>query len=61
MTNIGASNGLLRQYFPRRSDLSVHGPEHLFAVEDEINRRPRLVLDDHAPADLFARLLASAG
>jgi len=53
------ANGLLRQYFPKGTDLTVHGPKHLLAVEDEINRRPRRVLGDHAPADLFAHLLAS--
>ena len=53
------TNGLLRQYFPKGTNLAVHGPDHLRAVEDEINRRPRLVLDDAAPADLFTALLAS--
>jgi len=53
------ANGLLRQYFPKRTDLSIHGPEHLRAVEDEINARPRLVLADRAPAELFTALLAS--
>ncbi len=53
------ANGLLRQYFPQRTDLSVHGPEPLRAVEDEINPRPRMVLDDHTPAELFAALLTS--
>jgi IS30 family transposase len=60
LTNIGASNGLLRQYFPKRTDLSVYGPEHLRAVEDELNARPRLVLADHTLAELFSALLASA-
>lgn len=54
------SNGLLRQYFPKGSDLSIYGVEHLLAVEDEINHRPRAVLHDRTPADLFATLLASA-
>jgi len=54
------TNGLLRQYFPKGTDLSIHGPDHLRAVEDEINRRPRLVLNDATPADLFAALIASA-
>jgi IS30 family transposase len=54
------ANGLLRQYFPKGTDLAVHEPRHLLAVEDEINRRPRLVLGDQAPAKLFAQLLASA-
>lgn len=53
------ANGLLRQYFPKGTDLTVHRPEHLRSVEDEINRRPRMVLADRAPADLFTALLAS--
>ncbi|RHW23444.1 IS30 family transposase [Nocardioides immobilis] len=52
------TNGLLRQYFPKGTDLSVHLPEHLLAVEDELNRRPRRVLHDRAPIDLFTALLA---
>jgi transposase, IS30 family len=55
------SNGLLRQYFPQGTDLGIYTPEHLRAVEDEINNRPRLVLADHAPADLFAALPACPG
>jgi IS30 family transposase len=54
------TNGLLRQYFPKRTDLSVYGLEHLRAVEDELNARPRLVLADHTPAELFEALLTSA-
>jgi len=53
------TNGLLRDYFPRGTDLSVHAPEHLLAVENELNNRPRRVLDDQAPAALFTALLAS--
>jgi len=59
LTNIGASNGLLRDYFPKGTDLSIHSPVHLLAVEDELNKRPRLVLHDRAPAELFGALLAS--
>jgi len=59
LTNIGASNGLLRDYFPKGTDLSIHSPAHLLAVEDELNKRPRLVLHDRAPAELFRALLAS--
>jgi transposase, IS30 family len=54
------TNGLLRQYFPKGTDLAVHSPGHLRAVEDELNRRPRIILDDRAPTDLFNALLASA-
>jgi IS30 family transposase len=54
------ANGLLRQYFPKGTDLSIHTPQHLRAVEDEINNRPRHVLGDRAPAELFTAMLASA-
>jgi IS30 family transposase len=53
------TNGLLRDYFPKGTDLSVHSPQHLLAVESELNTRPRRVLDDRAPAELFAALLTS--
>jgi IS30 family transposase len=52
-------NGLLRDYFPKGTDLSAYSPQHLAAVENELNNRPRRVLKDRAPADLFAVLLAS--
>jgi transposase, IS30 family len=61
LTNIGASNGLLRDYFPKGVTLINHPPEHLLAVENELNYRPRMVLQDRCPADLFAALLASDG
>jgi IS30 family transposase len=50
------TNGLLRQYFPKGSDLRVHGPERLTAVAAELNDRPRKSLEWHSPA---ARLGAS--
>jgi IS30 family transposase len=53
------TNGLLRDYFPKGSDLSTHSAQHLLAVENELNNRPRLILNDHAPAELFGTLLAS--
>jgi transposase, IS30 family len=59
LTNIGASNGLLRQYFPKGTDLSTHTPQHLLAVENELNHRPRIILHDRTPAELFSLLLAS--
>jgi IS30 family transposase len=52
-------NGLLRDYFPKGTDLSTHSPQHLLAVETELNNRPRHVLNDQTPADLFTVLLAS--
>jgi IS30 family transposase len=52
-------NGLLHDYFPKGTDLSTHTPQHLLAVENELNNRPRRVLDDRTPAELSAALLAS--
>ena len=49
------TNGLLRQYFPKGSDLSRHGPERLAAVAAELNDRPRACLDDRTPAQLMRR------
>ena len=53
------TNGLLRDYFPKGTDLRVHSAEHLLAVENELNNRPRRVLDDRSPAALFDALLRS--
>ena len=53
------TNGLLRDYFPKGTDLSVHSPQHLIAVENELNNRPRRILGDRTPAELFAAVLAS--
>jgi transposase, IS30 family len=53
------TNGLLRDYFPKGTDLSIHSREHLLAVENELNARPRRVLNDQTPTGLFTILLAS--
>ncbi|ORA20605.1 IS30 family transposase, partial [Mycobacterium aquaticum] len=55
------TNGLLRDYFPKGISVASHSPAHLLAVEHELNNRPRMVLKDRCPADLFAALLASSG
>ncbi len=52
-------NGLLRQYFPKGTDLRGHSAADLAAVADEINSRPRKTLNWATPADLLGRLLLS--
>lgn len=53
------TNGLLRQYFPKSTDLSIHTARDLARVESELNRRPRIVLGDRNPEELFQALLIS--
>ena len=60
MTNIGASNGLLRDYFPKGSDLSVHNADAIAHVQAEMNSRPRKILGWESPAERMAMLLGSS-
>jgi IS30 family transposase len=53
------TNGLLRQYFPKGSDLRAHGPEALAAVAAELNDRPRKTLGWNTPAALLATALCN--
>ena len=55
------TNGLLRQYFPKTSDLSVHSVAHLDAVARQLNNRPRQTLNWMKPSEVFCRTVASIG
>ncbi len=53
------TNGLLRQYFPKSTNLSVHSPEHLQAVADELNNRPRKTLGWKNPREALNEYLVA--
>jgi IS30 family transposase len=52
------TNGLLRQYFPKGTDLSVHPAEALIAVAAQLNTRPRKTLGWKTPAQTLAEILS---
>jgi IS30 family transposase len=51
------TSGLLRQYFPKGTSLAGHTPQHLAAVADELNGRPRKTLGWKTPAEALAEIL----
>ena len=53
------TNGLLRQYFPKGTDLSGYHPDYLVFVADELNDRPRKRLDWKTPKEALRELLSN--
>jgi IS30 family transposase len=53
------TNGLLRQYFPKQTDLSIYSQADLDAVAARLNTRPRKTLEFRTPADRLAEVVAT--
>ena len=53
-----STNRLLRQYFPKSTDLSVHSQQKRSSVVRQLNERPRKTLDYETPAQKFNRCVA---
>jgi transposase, IS30 family len=51
------TNGLLRQYFPKGTDLALHNQTEHDPVAAQLNRRPRHTLDWRNPAEKMTELL----
>jgi IS30 family transposase len=54
------TNGLLRQYFPKATDLSVHSAEHLAYIAGQLNGRPRETLGFRTPTEALRHLLSGS-
>ena len=54
------TNGLLRQYLPKGTDLSLFSQDELDGIADSLNNRPRATHAFHSPLEVFARTLANS-
>ena len=57
LTNIGASNGLLRQYLPRTVNMRDYTQADFDAIADQLNGRPRQTLGFKTPSEALAEVL----
>ena len=55
------TNGLLRQYLPKGTDLARYSQDQLNRIARELNTRPRMTLGYRTPADILAQTVASTG
>ena len=54
------TNGLVRQYLPKGTDLSIYSQELLDAIADAINNRPRKGLGVRSPLSVYRELLINS-
>lgn len=52
------TNGLIRQYFPKKTDLSIHSQKRLSEVSNQLNERPRKTLKFKTPAHMIDKSVA---
>lgn len=55
------TNGLVRQYLPKGSDLSGHSQDDLNAIAENLNDRPRKCLEFQTPSEVFEQIILKAG
>jgi len=55
------TNGLLRQYLPKGTDLSVHSADDLELIQRSLNERPRKTLEYMTPSEAYAQVIAATG